>query len=1678
MQPLSPRTQAPSSPPGQRNYSEARAYGAPLGTHRYPPLPGDTQPTPIKTKNKSLKANINVATLNVNGYAAPSQSMTGIEKWSTIYQTMKENRIAILALQETHLDGNLLHSVNECFGSRITIVNSELPENPRSSAGVAFAINRTLVVPKELQTLELIEGRALAIKFKWHNDNDILIINVYAPNNRSEHPDFWERVDTQRRAKGLRRPDMMLGDFNLTEEPIDRAPARLDDIPAIEALRNMRQCLGLEDSWRHAFPHDRNFTYRANTNEQAIKSRLDRIYTSKDTTKTIYDWKFTQTSVPTDHWMVSVKYTAPQAPFIGKGRWTMQIPAIQNGDLIDKIIDRGMILKTDLSNLSNDPAHGNIRAPQVLWAKFKEDIAKLAKKHCAESRGKLASKMRKIESKLENLAKDPQIDTNNTLRADEAFLAKDLAILKRIVARDKKDDLRAAIANHGEVLGGVWTSMNKERKPRDILYRLKVPGPPTDSPRYERDTRRMAKLARDYHEALQVNDIAPLDPPDWAARTGSVLDEVREAQRLTEHDLEKTDWLITYPQVWNALRLAKNGTATGLDGCPYELWKELDNRHREAQRLGITSFDIVEILTVVFNNIQFFGLEEDSQFASGWMCPIYKKKDPTDIANYRPITLLNTDYKIMTKTLALQIVEAIHKMIHPDQAGFIPKRSIFNHIRLASTIINYAEVMEVDGVIVALDQEKAYDKIRHDYLWKTLDTFNLPNLLINTVRSLYENAFTQVAINGVLSSPFKVTRGVRQGDPLSCLLFDLAIEPLACMMRNSDNLEGLTIPGVEGKVIVNLFADDTTVYLNNRDRFDKLQEILSRWCEVSGAKFNIEKTEIIPIGTEAHRISVTETRKINPDDTSPLDSRIHIAADGEAVRSLGAWIGNKTNDLTPWEVVLDKINKKLNIWSRSHPTLYGKRLIVQAVVGGHTQFLTKAQGMPPHIEDALTKVIRDFVWDNDTRPRIAMEYLHAPLKHGGLNLLDIKARNDAIELVWLRDYLNLTPSRQTWAIVTDILINATAPPGSSAVAITNAFLQSWNPPTRGPRLALLNDGIIRMLKAARTYKTNLAAIRLSPGVQAALPAWYHPCSESRSITNVSAKCLLNNHNAKTVADLVKLANKAQAQERNRNHVPDQACVCIECVHSRQMGCKNPHACALEAKLRISDIAPKYNPLTYTHHDTLSLTPDRKARNEEARIEGKGIAFDPSITCKDGIAECFRVFTDPRKLPDTPATRRPQQGSHLDHVDMRVYTDGSCINNGKADAACGSGVWVAVDHPKNKAIKIPGPHQSNQVGEIGAIVVAAETLPNYCNLTIVTDSRYVIDGLTKHLRQWEDNGWIEVENAELFKRAAYLLKKRTAPTYFEWVKGHQGDQGNEESDKLAKEGASKNTPDPISLHIPKDFDLQGAKLATLTQALAYRGIRRLTPQPQRAITNRNIDLAREAIKTVSGALETTGTIWKSIRKRSIRLRVQQFLFKAIHNTPMIGDFWFNIEGYHLRGMCVPCEAVENMDHILTTCGAGKAPLIWNLAREMWPYDTNLWPEITLGLILGSGCLSVKTTPRQREHAQTDTHSPIKNARGASRLLQILISEAAHLAWVLRCERVIQEVQHTDEEAKKRWYKAINRRLTDDKITATVIKREPPFTQLVEATWEDVLKKSSDPPTGWINHREVLVGMSEG
>ncbi|KAF8266729.1 hypothetical protein EI94DRAFT_1534652, partial [Lactarius quietus] len=115
-------------------------------------------------------------------------------KWAEINAMMKNDRIAILVVQETHLDETNTQQLYQAFGKRLKIYNSQLKNRPRTSAGLTFIPNKNLIKTDQVATYKLIKGKALAVKYTWMDNKETLIINVYAPNRRSNHQQFWKNI--------------------------------------------------------------------------------------------------------------------------------------------------------------------------------------------------------------------------------------------------------------------------------------------------------------------------------------------------------------------------------------------------------------------------------------------------------------------------------------------------------------------------------------------------------------------------------------------------------------------------------------------------------------------------------------------------------------------------------------------------------------------------------------------------------------------------------------------------------------------------------------------------------------------------------------------------------------------------------------------------------------------------------------------------------------------------------------------------------------------------------------------------------------------------------------------------------------------------------------------------------------------------------------------------------------------------------------------------------------------------------------------------------------------------------------------------------------------------------------------------------------------------------------------
>ena len=141
-----------------------------------------------------------------------------------INHTIYTHKIAILAIQETHLTPQMAETINTCFRKNLEIHFSTPAEAQQVSAGVAFVINKALITPRKIKTYELTPGRALAMKIKWLESHETTLLNVYAPNMKSAHQAFWDNIDSRRIQESLPIPNFVLGDFNVTEDLIDHAP--------------------------------------------------------------------------------------------------------------------------------------------------------------------------------------------------------------------------------------------------------------------------------------------------------------------------------------------------------------------------------------------------------------------------------------------------------------------------------------------------------------------------------------------------------------------------------------------------------------------------------------------------------------------------------------------------------------------------------------------------------------------------------------------------------------------------------------------------------------------------------------------------------------------------------------------------------------------------------------------------------------------------------------------------------------------------------------------------------------------------------------------------------------------------------------------------------------------------------------------------------------------------------------------------------------------------------------------------------------------------------------------------------------------------------------------------------------------------------------------------------------
>ena len=228
---------------------------------------------------------------------------------------------------------------------------------------------------------------------------------------------------------------------------------------------------------------------------------------------------------------------------------------------------------------------------------------------------------------------------------------------------------------------------------------------------------------------------------------------------------------------------------------------------------------------------------------------IHKKGDKTDIENYRPISLTNTDYRILTFVLANRLQKVIKDIVSPDQESYIKDRFIATNVRLVLDLFDLYNSKNDRGLFMFVDFKKSFDSVEFEFLFKTIDKFNFGQDFQKWIKLLRIQPSAFVKNNGYLSEEINIYCGVRQGCPVSALLFILCMEVLSCHLRQNMNIRGLDIDGNKTKQIkIIQYADDATLFLRNVHEMREAILSLEKFGSVAGTQLNLTKCEVLWVG--------------------------------------------------------------------------------------------------------------------------------------------------------------------------------------------------------------------------------------------------------------------------------------------------------------------------------------------------------------------------------------------------------------------------------------------------------------------------------------------------------------------------------------------------------------------------------------------------------------------------------------------------------------------------------------------------------------------------------------------------------------------------------------------------------------------------------------------------------------
>lgn len=882
-------------------------------------------------------------TLNTNGLRSPL-------KRRALLNDLRKFKGDIILLQETHSTLQEEKIWLSEWGAQ-----GYFSHGKSNARGVAILFSRGFN-PKIINKVTDEEGRLLILQFQGQNDV-ITIANLYAP-TQSEAADqdlFIGQVDAT--LANLEIHSLLIGgDLNIQLDSDNPQFKRSQHSRSYAAgIKSLMEDYVLEDIWKTKNPSNSRGTFH----RRGYSARLDYwlIPSSLSTRSTIQ----IKPQPLSDHCLVILDVQFEEIKR-GPGYWRFDNTLLADPNFIMEMQDNLQITRQE--RLSN---------PNLQWEWTKFNIRNFCIKFTIKKNRDSKEHVTALEKRLNSLAETHDLTGSQDIIEETASIKRELGEIYQTKASAAAFKAKARWTLHGEKPSAYFLALEKRISRNNTITSLVDAEGHTIS-----DNKSILNMEKEYFENIFKENDMDLDPVDLLPLSQDDVPTISDLHRL------RINSPFTLPEFYDALKDLNKNKSPGTDGLTPEFyltfWEDLKDEFMESIEYSIEH-----------------GCLTDQQ-RTGVITLIPKKdSDRQFLTNWRPITLLNSDTKILSKALAKRIQSCINEVISQDQTGFLRGRQISSNLLTIQSIIDHADDTKTQGLLLALDYSKAFDMVRWSLIDSALKLFGFGEYISSIVATLFNNIKTHASNAGFTSDPFFPTRGIRQGCCASPVLFVLAVELMAIMVRKNEKIKGITVAGQAAKI--SQYADDATFFLQDETSLDHLLRSLKTFTRLSGLRMNYQKSHLLLLG--------------NHKDPPTMIKGIQVS---NKVKILGLVFKSQMDEneqyLLNFAPRIDRINQICANWMNRNMSLKGKVTLVNALMASILQFPCSSSFTPTRVLIEFKKITTNFLWAGK-RSKIAYNLVIQAIDKGGLKMADLETRLQTIHLGLIR-HIWLQPN-STWA---------------------------------------------------------------------------------------------------------------------------------------------------------------------------------------------------------------------------------------------------------------------------------------------------------------------------------------------------------------------------------------------------------------------------------------------------------------------------------------------------------------------------------------------------------------------------------------------------------------------------------------------------------------------------------------